>query len=137
MLERLDEIKKITVKDILIRQTLENLDFKYFHNRFELEISLAIVLFNMFGDKELITEMTSEGIDWVEFINKNYYLIEELKKGEYGEAYNEIYANVVAGARAKELRSNSIISIFDNLEETLTEENIAKFQNILEKNSEK
>ena len=33
-LERLEELKKISTKDIIVRQTLNNVEKKYYHNKY-------------------------------------------------------------------------------------------------------
>ena len=90
-LERLEELKKISTKDVIVRQTLNNVEKKYYNNKYELKISLALTLFNLLGNTEMHKAMEAEDINWIDFINDNYGLIEELEKGEYSKEYEEIF----------------------------------------------
>ena len=71
-LERLEELKKISTKDVIVRQTLNNIEKKYYHNKYELKISLALTLFNLLGNTEMHKAMEAEDINWIDFINDNY-----------------------------------------------------------------
>ena len=95
-LERLEELKKISTKDVIVRQTLNNIEKKYYHNKYELKISLALTLFNLLGNTEMHKAMEAEDINWIDFINDNYSLIEELENGEYSKEYEEMEQRIVA-----------------------------------------
>lgn len=131
-LERLEELKKISTKDVIVRQTLNNIEKKYYHNKYELKISLALTLFNLLGNTEMHKAMEAEDINWIDFINDNYSLIEELEKGEYSKEYEEICREIEEGAKAKAKYSLTLMSVLEDLGQSFTEENINKIKELLE-----
>lgn len=135
-LERLEELKKISTKDVIVRQTLNNVEKKYYHNKYELKISLALTLFNLLGNTEMHKAMEAEDINWIDFINDNYSLIEELEKGEYSKEYEEIFKEIEEGAKAKAKYSLTLMSVLEDLGQSFTEENINKIKELLESKME-
>ena len=135
-LERLEELKKISTKDVIVRQTLNNVEKKYYHNKYELKISLALTLFNLLGNAEMHKAMEAKDINWIDFINDNYSLIEELEKGEYSKEYEEIFREIEEGAKAKAKYSLTLISVLEDLGQSFTEENINKIKELLESKME-
>lgn len=135
-LERLEELKKISTKDVIVRQTLNNVEKKYYHNKYELKISLALTLFNLLGNTEMHKAMEAEDINWIDFINDNYSLIEELEKGEYYKEYEEIFREIEEGAKAKAKYSLTLMSVLEDLGQSFTEENINKIKELLESKME-
>ena len=135
-LERLEELKKISTKDLIVRQTLNNIEKKYYHNKYELKISLALTLFNLLGNTEMHKAMEAEDINWIDFINDNYSLIEELEKGEYSKEYEEIFREIEEGAKAKAKYSLTLMSVLEDLGQSFTEENINKIKELLESKME-
>lgn len=135
-LERLEELKKISIKDVIVRQTLNNVEKKYYHNKYELKISLALTLFNLLGNTEMHKAMEAEDINWIDFINDNYNLIEELEKGEYSKEYEEIFREIEEGAKAKAKYSLTLMSVLEDLGQSFTEENINKIKELLESKME-
>ena len=135
-LERLEELKKISTKDVIVRQTLNNIEKKYYHNKYELKISLALTLFNLLGNTEIHKAMEAEDINWIDFINDNYSLIEELEKGEYSKEYEEIFREIEEGAKAKAKYSLTLMSVLEDLGQSFTEENINKIKELLESKME-
>lgn len=135
-LERLEELKKISTKDVIVRQTLNNIEKKYYHNKYELKISLALTLFNLLGNTEMHKAMEAEDINWIDFINDNYSLIEELEKGEYSKEYEEIFREIEEGAKAKAKYSLTLMSVLEDLGQSFTEENINKIKELLENKME-
>ena len=135
-LERLEELKKISTKDVIVRQTLNNVEKKYYHNKYELKISLALALFNLLGNTEMHKAMEAEDINWIDFINDNYILIEELEKGEYSKEYEEIFREIEEGAKAKAKYSLTLMSVLEDLGQSFTEENINKIKELLESKME-
>lgn len=135
-LERLEELKKISTKDIIVRQTLNNVEKKYYNNKYELKISLALTLFNLLGNTEMHKAMEAEDINWIDFINDNYSLIEELEKGEYSKEYEEIFREIEEGAKAKAKYSLTLMSVLEDLGQSFTEENINKIKELLESKME-
>lgn len=131
-LERLEDLKKMSAKNLIVRQVLEGLEKKYFYNKFELEVSLALVLFSLLGNTEMHKAMDAEDIDWIVFVDENYKLISELKGGEYGEIYNEIFAEIEKGANEKAKYSMTVSSLLEDLGEVFTEENVEKIKTIIE-----
>lgn len=135
-LERLEELRKISTKDVIVRQTLNNIEKKYYHNKYELKISLALTLFNLLGNTEMHKVMEAEDINWIDFINDNYSLIEELEKGEYSKEYEEIFREIEEGAKAKAKYSLTLMSVLEDLGQSFTEENINKIKELLESKME-
>ena len=135
-LERLEELKKISTKDVIVRQTLNNIEKKYYHNKYELKISLALTLFNLLGNTEMHKAMEAEDINWIDFINDNYSLIEELEKGEYSKEYEEIFREIEEGTKAKAKYSLTLMSVLEDLGQSFTEENINKIKELLESKME-
>lgn len=135
-LERLEELKKISTKDVIVRQTLNNVEKKYYHNKYELKISLALTLFNLLGNTEMHKAIEAEDINWIDFINDNYNLIEELEKGEYSKEYEEIFREIEEGAKAKAKYSLTLMSVLEDLGQSFTEENINKIKELLESKME-
>ena len=131
-LERLEELKKISTKDVIVRQTLNNVEKKYYNNKYELKISLALTLFNLLGNTEMHKAMEAEDINWIDFINDNYSLIEELENGEYSKEYEEIFREIEEGAKAKAKYSLTLMSVLEDLGQSFTEENINKIKELLE-----
>ena len=131
-LERLEELRKISTKDVIVRQTLNNIEKKYYHNKYEIKISLALTLFNLLGNTEMHKAMEAEDINWIDFINDNYSLIEELEKGEYSKEYEEIFREIEEGAKAKAKYSLTLMSVLEDLGQSFTEENINKIKELLE-----
>ena len=135
-LERLEELKKISTKDVIVRQTLNNVEKKYYHNKYELKISLALTLFNLLGNTEMHKAMEAKDINWIDFINDNYSLIEELEKGEDSKEYEEIFREIEEGAKAKAKYSLTLMSVLEDLGQSFTEENINKIKELLESKME-
>lgn len=135
-LERLEELKKISTKDVIVRQTLNNVEKKYYNNKYELKISLALTLFNLLGNTEMHKAMEAEDINWIDFINDNYSLIEELENGEYSKEYEEIFREIEEGAKAKAKYSLTLMSVLEDLGQSFTEENINKIKELLESKME-
>ena len=130
-LERLETLNLISTKNVIVNEVLGGLDKKPYYNRFELEINLSLVLFTLLGNTELHEEMAKEDINWIDFVNENYKLIEELKNGEYGDTYRTIYDEILRGAEKKTEYNKSIISMLDDFKELFTEENLAKMSEVL------
>ena len=130
-LERLETLNLISTKNVIINEVLGGLDKKPYYNRFELEINLSLVLFTLLGNTELHEEMAKEDINWIDFVNENYKLIEELKNGEYGDTYRTIYDEILKGAEKKTEYNKSNMSMLDDFKELFTEENLAKMSEVL------
>lgn len=130
-LERLETLNLISTKNVIVNEVLGGLDKKPYYNRFELEINLSLVLFTLLGNTELHKEMAKEDINWIDFVNENYKLIEELKNGEYGDTYRIIYDEILRGAEKKTEYNKSIMSMLDDFKELFTEENLAKMSEVL------
>lgn len=133
-LERLEMLNLISTKNIIVNEVLKGLEKQFYYNKYELEINFSLVLFTLLGNTELHKEMDREDIDWIGFVNENYSLIEELKNGEYGEVYNDIFAEIQEGARKKAKYSVSIGGLLEDLGNYLTEENIAKIKDVIVNN---
>lgn len=132
-LERLEGLNLISTKNLLVNEVLRGLDKKYYYSKFELEINLALVMFTIFGNTEMHKAIESEDIQWIDFMNKNYKLIEEVKNSEeYKDAYAEIFGEIEKGAEKKAVYSNSISSMLEDFGEFFTEENINKIKEVIE-----
>ena len=130
-LERLETLNLISTKNVIVNEVLNGLDRKPYYNRFELEINLSLVLFTLLGNTELHKEMAKEDINWIDFVNENYKLIEELKEGEFGDTYRTIFDEILRGAEKKGEYNKGIGSILDELKNVFTEENLAKMSEVL------
>lgn len=128
-LERLEMLKLISTKNIIVNEVLRGLEKQFYYNKYELEINLSLVLFTLLGNTELHKEMDREDIDWVSFVNENYSLIEELKAGEYAEVYNDIFNEIKEGANKKAKYAFSVASVLEEIGNALTPENIEKIKN--------
>lgn len=133
MLERLDELKKITVKNFLVNATLERIGDSYYYNKYQLESFLALTIFTLFGDKEIHQEMNQKDVDWISFMDKNYKLIEDLKNGDYKEIYNEIFSEITEGAKNKAKYNRTFMSLMDKIGNIFNEDTIKLFKENLEK----
>lgn len=132
-LERLEGLNLISTKNLLVNEVLRGLDKKFYYNKFELEINLALVMFTVFGNTEMHKAMDSEDIQWIDFVNENYKLIEEIKKDEnYGKIYDEIFNEILIGAEYKTRYNNTIGSMLEDLGNLFTEENIGKIKEAIE-----
>lgn len=132
-LERLEGLNLISTKNLLVNEVLRGLDKKFYYSKFELEINLALVMFTIFGNTEIHKAIESEDIQWIDFVNENYKLIEEIKKDEnYGKVYNEIFNEILIGAEHKAKYNNTIGSMLEDLGNLFTEENIEKIKEIIE-----
>lgn len=131
-LERLEMLNLVSTKNVIVNEVVNGLEDKPYHNKFELEINLALVLFTLLGNTEMHAEMAKEDIDWIGFVNENFKLIEELKKGEYKEAYEEIFNEILIGAKRKEEFDKSVVGVLSHLGEVFTEENLAKMKEAIE-----
>lgn len=131
-LERIEELKKISTRNLIVRQALNSLEKKYSYNKYELEISLALVIFSLLGNTEMHKAMDAEDIDWIAFVDENYKLIEELKNGEYKEIYEDIFVEIEKGANDKAKYSMTVGSFLEDLGQVFTEENIEKIKVLIE-----
>lgn len=127
-LERLEMLNLISTKNVIVNEVMRGLDKKFYYNKYELEINLSLVLFTLLGNTELHKEMEREDIDWVNFVNDNYSLIEELKTGDYSEIYNDIFSEIQEGAKRKAKYSASAAALLEELSNSLTAENIEKIK---------
>ena len=131
-LERIEELKKISTRNLIVRQALNSLEKKYSYNKYELEISLALVIFSLLGNTEMHKAMDAEDIDWIAFVDENYKLIEELKNGEYKAIYEDIFVEIEKGANDKAKYSITVGSFLEDLGQIFTEENIEKIKVLIE-----
>lgn len=132
-LERLEELKKISTKNLIVKETLKTLPKSFYYNKYELEIGMALILFTLFGNTELNEAMNAEDINWIDFINDNFKLIEELKEGEYKEIYKDIFEEVLKGAKNKMKYNRGVSSLVEDLNELFSEENLRKLKDNLNK----
>ncbi len=129
-LERLEMLDLISTKNVIVNQVLEAVDVNYFYNKYELEINLALVLFTLLGNTELHQAMNAEDIDWIGFVNENFKLVEELKEGEYKEAYEDILSEIKEGAKAKAKYNAGLGGMIENLGKMFSEENVNKMKEL-------
>lgn len=132
-LERLENLKKISTKSLIVKEVLKNLARQEYYNKYELEVNLSLILFSLFGDKEIHEEMQKEDIDWINFVDDNYHLIEELKQGEYKEEMAEIEEEIHNGAEQKQKYNRSFAVLIEGLENFFSEDNLKKIQENLSK----
>ena len=132
-LERLENLKMISTKSLIVKEVLKNLARQEYYNKYELEVNLSLILFSLFGDKEIHEEMQKEDIDWINFVDDNYHLIEELKQGEYKEEMAEIEEEIHNGAKQKQKYNRSFAVLIEGLENFFSEDNLKKIQENLSK----
>lgn len=135
-LERLENLKKISVKRVLIEKVLGELDKKYFYSKFELEIGLAIAMLIVFGNTELHRELESKELNWLDFLDNNYNLIEEVKNGEYAEDYRGVFEELERGALAKAEYNKTIAAFLDELGRDLDSEKLNEFLDVVSNKKE-
>ena len=132
-LERLENLKKISTKSLIVKEVLKNLARQEYYNKYELEVNLSLILFSLFGDKEIHEEMQKEDINWIDFVDDNYYLIEELKQGEYKKEMAEIEEEIQNGAKQRQKYNRSFAVLIEGLENFFSEDNLKKIQENLSK----
>ena len=132
-LERLENLKKISTKSLIVKEVLKNLARQEYYNKYELEVNLSLILFSLFGNKEIHEEMQKEDINWIDFVDDNYHLIEELKQGEYKEEMAEIEEEIHKGAKQKQKYNRSFAVLIEGLENFFSEDNLKKIQENLSK----
>ena len=132
-LERLENLKKISTKSLIGKEVLKNLTNQEYYNKYELEVNLSLILLSLFGDKQIHEEMQKEDIDWINFVDDNYHLIEELKQGEYKEEMAEIEEEIHNGAKQKQKYNRSFAVLIEGLENFFSEDNLKKIQENLSK----
>lgn len=132
-LERLENLKKISIKSVIVKEVLKNLARQEYYNKYELEVNLSLVLFSLFGNKEIHEEMQKEDIDWIDFVDNNYHLIEELKQGEYKGEMEELEEEIHKGAKQKQKYNRSFAVLIEGLENFFSEDNLKKIQENLSK----
>lgn len=132
-LERLENLKKISIKSVIVKEVLKNLARQEYYNKYELEVNLSLVLFSLFGNKEIHEEMQKEDIDWIDFVDNNYHLIEELKQGEYKGEMEELEEEIYKGAKQKQKYNRSFAVLIEGLENFFSEDNLKKIQENLSK----
>lgn len=132
-LERLENLKKVSTKSLIVKEVLKNLARQEYYNKYELEVNLSLILFSLFGNKEIHEEMQKEDINWIDFVDDNYHLIEELKQGEYKEEMAEIEEEIHNGAKQKQKYNRSFAILIEGLENFFSEDNLKKIQENLSK----
>ena len=132
-LERLENLTKISTKSLIVKEVLKNLTNQEYYNKYELEVNLSLILLSLFGDKQIHEEMQKEDIDWINFVDDNYHLIEELKQGEYKEEMAEIEEEIHNGAKQKQKYNRSFAVLIEGLENFFSEDNLKKIQENLSK----
>ena len=67
---------------------------KIFYTKYDIEVALGLVILAFYGDKEIHKEMDSEDINWIEFIDNNMHLVDDLKTVDYKDIYDELNKSV-------------------------------------------
>lgn len=93
-LERLEELNKISAKNVIVNEVMNSLEEKIFYTKYDIEVALGLVILALYGDKEIHKEMDSEDINWIEFIDNNMHLVNDLKTGDYKDIYDELYTEI-------------------------------------------
>lgn len=135
-LEGLERLEKISTKRLIVKEILNNLGEGFYFSKYELDINLALIIFTLFGNKEMHEAMNAKDIDWVVFVDENYHLIEELKEGEYKDILNEIMEEVKEGASKKAKYNRSLGGAMEQLSNFFSEENLKKVKEAIEKAKE-
>lgn len=135
-LEGLERLEKISTKRLISKEVLKNLESSYYYSKYELEIGLAIVVFSLFGNKEMHTAMNAKDINWVDFVDENYHLLEELSEGDYKEIIEELREEIKKGAKYRVKYERSAAGIMGQIGSFFTEENIQKLKDVMTNNKE-
>lgn len=135
-LEGLERLEKISTKRLMVREILNNLGEGFYFSKYELDINLALIIFTLFGNKEMHEAMNAKDIDWVVFVDENYHLIEELKAGEYKDIIEDILAEVREGADKKAKYNRSLAGAIEQIGNFFTEENLKKVKEAIDKAKE-
>lgn len=135
-LEGLERLEKISTKRLMVREILNNLGEGFYFSKYELDINLALIIFTLFGNKEMHEAMNAKDIDWVVFVDENYHLIEELKAGEYKDIIEDILAEVREGAEKKAKYNRSLAGAIEQIGNFFTEENLKKVKEAIDKAKE-
>lgn len=135
-LEGLERLEKISTKRLMVREILNNLGEGFYFSKYELDINLALIIFTLFGDKEMHEAMNAKDIDWVVFVDENYHLIEELKAGEYKDIIEDILVEVREGAEKKAKYNRSLAGAIEQIGNFFTEENLKKVKEAIDKAKE-
>lgn len=135
-LEGLERLEKISTKRLMVREILNNLGEGFYFSKYELDINLALIIFTLFGDKEMHEAMNAKDIDWVVFVDENYHLVEELKAGEYKDIIEDILAEVREGANKKAKYNRSLAGAIEQIGNFFTEENLKKVKEAIDKAKE-
>ena len=93
-LERLEELNKISARNVIVNEVMNSLEEKIFYTKYDIEVALGLVILAFYGDKEIHKEMDREDINWIEFIDNNMHLVDDLKTGDYKDIYDELYAEI-------------------------------------------
>lgn len=135
-LEGLERLEKISTKRLMVKEILNNLGEGFYFSKYELDINLALIIFTLFGNKEMHEAMNAKDIDWVVFVDENYHLIEELREGEYKDILNEIIEEVREGASKKAKYNRSLAGAIEQIGNFFTEENLKKVKEAIDKAKE-
>lgn len=135
-LEGLERLEKISTKRLIVRELLNNLGEGYYYTKYEIDINFALLIFTLFGDKEIHESMNAKDIDWVVFVDENYHLVEELKAGEYKDIIEDILAEVREGAEKKAKYNRSLAGAIEQIGNFFTEENLKKVKEAIDKAKE-
>ena len=137
-LEGLERLEKISTKRLITKEVLKNLseDVVYHYSKYELEIGLALVVFSLFGNKEMHTAMNAKDINWVDFVDENYHLLEELSEGDYKEIIEELREEIKKGAKHKVEFYRSAAGVVGQLNTFLSEDNLKRLQDLANMNQE-
>lgn len=135
-LEGLERLEKISTKRLMVREILNNLGEGFYFSKYELDINLALIIFTLFGNKEVHEAMNAKDIDWISFVDDNYHLVEELKAGEYKDIIEDILAEVREGANKKAKYNRSLAGAIEQIGNFFTEENLKKVKEAIDKAKE-
>lgn len=135
-LEGLERLEKISTKRLMVREILNNLGEGFYFSKYELDINLALIIFTLFGNKEMHEAMNAKDIDWISFVDDNYHLVEELKAGEYKDIIEDILAEVREGAEKKAKYNRSLAGAIEQIGNFFTEENLKKVKEAIDKAKE-
>lgn len=135
-LEGLERLEKISTKRLIVRELLNNLGEGYYYTKYEIDINFALLIFTLFGNKEIHEAMNGKDIDWISFVDENYHLVEELKAGEYKDIIEDILDEVREGAKKKAKYNRSLAGAIEQIGNFFTEENLKKVKEAIDKANE-
>lgn len=135
-LERLEGLKLINTKNVIVNEVMSNLERKAFYSTFEIQTNVALVYATLFGNTEMHKEMAKEDIDWIAFVNEVCPMVEEIKNTEYANDHEEVMLELYDCVEQKRDHNNSFSGLVEEMGKLFTQENLQKIKDEMTKKGE-